>query len=80
MPPNMAEQMRGMADQMRANPAMAAQMRSMMQGMDSQQFKMMVRPAVLHAQLVWKQPWPVAISELSAHSEVVDDWAEGEPK
>ena len=47
----MAEQMRGMADQMRANPAMAEQMRSMMQGMDPQQFKMMVRPVVHHAQL-----------------------------
>ena len=42
MPPNMAEQMRGFAEQMRANPAMAGQMQSMMQNMDPQQFKMMV--------------------------------------
>ena len=36
-------QMRGMADMMRQNPAMAAQMRSMMAGMDPEQFKNMVR-------------------------------------
>ena len=45
MPPNMAEQMRGMADQMRSDPAMAEQMRSMMQGLDPEQFKTMVCPA-----------------------------------
>ena len=43
MPPNMAEQMRGVAEQMRSNPAMAEQMRNMMQNLDPQQFKMMVR-------------------------------------
>ena len=43
MPPDMGAQMRGMADMMRSNPAMAEQMRSMMSNMDPEQFKNMVR-------------------------------------
>ena len=35
--------MGAMADMMRQNPAMAEQMRSMMQNMDPEQFKSMVR-------------------------------------
>lgn len=43
MPPGMGAQMGAMADMMRQNPAMAEQMRSMMQNMDPEQFKSMVR-------------------------------------
>ena len=68
MPPNMAEQMRGMADQMRASPGMAEQMRSMMQGMDPQQFKMLVRPVVPQGHLHWWWSRSGLWSLLSCHS------------